>query len=119
MRYCDADGRLDFAHNGPPGAQPATLMPWYELRDMGEAHIVFGHWASLGFVRREGFSCVDTGCVWGRTLTALPLNPPGEPVSVPCVDAERRLREAIAEVVDDNLAEANIVDGEIVENRLS
>ena len=87
MRYCDADGRLDLVHHGPPGTQPEALKPWYELRDMGEAHIVFGHWASLGFYRGDGFTCVDNGCVWGRSLTALPLDPPGEPVSAPCVDS--------------------------------
>lgn len=109
MRYCDAAGRLDFAHNGPPGTQPPGLRPWFELRDpgsdtgpgpdtgpdTGEPHIVFGHWASLGLVREPGYSCIDTGCVWGRSLTALPLDPPGrpgetgEPVSVPCLDDAR------------------------------
>ena len=86
MRFCDADGHLDLTHHGPPGTQPATLRPWYELRDRGEAHIVFGHWASLGLFRGDGCTCIDTGCIWGGTLTALPVDPPGEPVSVPCVD---------------------------------
>ena len=33
------------------------------------------------------FTCMDTGCVWGRTLTALPVDPPGKPVAVGCVEA--------------------------------
>ena len=89
MRYVDAAGRLDFEYNGPPGTQPPELRPWFELCDPGDAdagnvHVIFGHWASLGLVRRPGFTCIDTGCVWGRTLTALPLDPPGEPVAIEC-----------------------------------
>lgn len=86
MRYVDAAGRLDFEYNGPPGSQPADLRPWYETCDVGDVHVVFGHWASLGLVRMPGLTCIDTGCVWGRTLTALPVDPPGDPVSVACGD---------------------------------
>ncbi len=89
MRYCDANGRLDLAHHGPPGTQPPELKPWYEMCDFGEAHIVFGHWASLGLMRGDGFTCIDSGCLWGRTLTALPLDPRGEPISVPNADGGR------------------------------
>jgi len=110
MRYVDASGRLDFRYNGPPGTQPPELRPWFELCDVGDVHVVFGHWASLGLVSvnrggsdparrglapaRRGaspaarFTCIDTGCVWGRTLTALPVDPPGEPVAVACVEEE-------------------------------
>ena len=90
MRYVDAAGRLDFEYNGPPGTQPPELRPWFELcdpwrdADTGNVHVIFGHWASLGLVRTPGFTCIDTGCVWGRTLTALPLDPPGEPVAIGC-----------------------------------
>ncbi len=86
MRYVDEAGRLDFEHNGPPGSQPPELRPWYEMCDVGNAHVVFGHWASLGFTRLPGFTCIDTGGVWRRTLTALPVAPPGEPVAVGCVE---------------------------------
>ena len=89
LRFCDAHGRLDFAHRGPPGSQPATLKPWYEFPRTGNyrAHVYFGHWAALGLFRGPGYTCLDSGCVWGRTLTALPLDPPGEPICVPCADA--------------------------------
>ena len=32
--------------------------------------IAFGHWASLGLVDRPDLLALDTGCVWGRSLTA-------------------------------------------------
>ncbi len=88
IRFCDVQGRLDFSTKGPPGSQPPTLKPWYEFPRPGgySAHIVFGHWASLGLFRRPGYTCLDSGCVWGRQLTALPLDPLGEPVSIPCVE---------------------------------
>ena len=88
IRYCDAHGRLDFTNKGPPGSQPATLTPWYEFPrpDDYATHIVFGHWASLGLLRQSTYTCLDSGCVWGRRLTALPLDPLGEPVSIPCAE---------------------------------
>ena len=79
MRYCHADGRLDFSETRPPGAQDPSLAPWYTLRDAGAdgARIVFGHWATLQIVtalpRTLHVRHVDTGCVWGGSLTALRL----------------------------------------------
>ncbi|MGH8481421.1 MAG: diadenosine tetraphosphatase, partial [Nevskiaceae bacterium] len=39
------------------------------------ATIVFGHWSTLGRVRWPAHRVygLDTGCVWGRKLTALRL----------------------------------------------
>lgn len=89
IRFCDEHGRLDFAQKGPPGSQPATLRPWYEFPRPGdsETHIIFGHWASLGLLRQPRYSCLDSGCVWGRRLTALPLDPLSDPIWVPCGQA--------------------------------
>ena len=79
MRYCHADGRLDFSEAGPPGGQDPSLTPWFMLRDEGadRVRIVFGHWATLQLrtplPRRQHVRHVDTGCVWGGSLTALRL----------------------------------------------
>jgi len=88
IRYCHADGRLDFADNGPPGSQAVGLVPWFELpqRAAQAVRIVFGHWSSLGFVQRANLLGLDTGCVWGRTLTAVRLDGPARMFSVPCRD---------------------------------
>lgn len=91
MRYCHADGRLDFAETRPPGAQDPSLAPWYTLRDAGAdgARIVFGHWATLQLLaplsRDLHVRHVDTGCVWRGSLTALRLDDDRE-FSVPCDD---------------------------------
>jgi bis(5'-nucleosyl)-tetraphosphatase (symmetrical) len=86
IRYCRADGGLDFAENGPPGSQPADLVPWFEVagRAAQAVRIVFGHWSSLGFLQRANLLGLDTGCVWGRTLTAVRLDGPARVFSVPC-----------------------------------
>ena len=87
IRFChERDGALEFTHKGAPGSQPDALKPWFDFPRRGgyATHVIFGHWASLGLLRRTDVTCVDTGCVWGRSLTALPVDPPGEPISIPC-----------------------------------
>lgn len=80
IRYVDSDGRLNLTENGPPGSQPDSLAPWYESnkrRSYGEP-IIFGHWASLQIEKKPDPAHrvyhLDTGCVWGRELTALRLD---------------------------------------------
>jgi len=84
MRFCDRTGRLDFSCSGPPGSQPSRLKPWFDFpkRPARKWNIVFGHWSALGVVRRDDITAVDSGCVWGRQLTAVPLEPPGRPITV-------------------------------------
>ncbi len=76
MRFCYANGSLDFEHQGPATTAPATLYPWYALpnRLEWEVDVVFGHWAALeGHCEHPHIHAIDTGCVWGGTLTALRL----------------------------------------------
>lgn len=76
IRYCTADERVDFEHTGPPGSQAAELSPWFEHpnRRAADTRLVFGHWSALGFMRRDDVICLDSGCVWGRHLTAYRLD---------------------------------------------
>jgi len=87
MRYCAPDGRLDFAHKGPPGSQPTDLVPWFKLRrqDPRAVPVVVGHWSTLGYYDRDGVLALDTGCCWGGELTAVRLTDgPQLRVSVRC-----------------------------------
>jgi bis(5'-nucleosyl)-tetraphosphatase (symmetrical) len=86
MRYCDRRGRLDFSESGPPGSQPKGLVPWFDVPDRrsSNTHIVFGHWSSLGLMRRRDVTALDSGCVWGGSLTALRLDKPARPVRINC-----------------------------------
>ena len=87
LRFCYPDGRMDFCCNGPPGSQSHPVLPWFQIparRSRGE-RIVFGHWSLLGCWNADGVIGVDTGCPWGRQLTAVRLDvEPPEFVSVPC-----------------------------------
>lgn len=80
LRMCDATGRMDFHHKLAPTEadwKQSGLLPWYdapERRTRHETTIVFGHWSTLGLLMRPDVICVDTGCVWGRQLTAVRLN---------------------------------------------
>ena len=91
MRFCHADGRMDFEHNGAPGTQPESLQPWFDLptRAAQSVRIVFGHWASLGFLQRANLLAIDTGCVWGRALTAVRLDGPARVWTVPAIKPPR------------------------------
>jgi bis(5'-nucleosyl)-tetraphosphatase (symmetrical) len=88
LRYVDADGRLALRVKGSPKkSQTASLIPWFEAREARwrGPRIVFGHWSTLGFFRNADVIGLDTGCVWGSTLTALRLDDPeARPVQVPC-----------------------------------
>jgi len=75
LRFCSADGVIDFAHKGPPGSQPKGLVPWYEVpgRASQDVTIIFGHWSALGLLQRPNLIALDTGCLWSGQLTALRL----------------------------------------------
>ncbi len=88
MRYCDHDGRIDLAYTGPPGTQPATLEPWYAWPRNGGELLIFGHWSTLGAAQIGNVICLDSGCVWGNSLTAARLDKrPVELTAVPCQEA--------------------------------
>lgn len=76
MRFCYADGRLDFAYKGEIAGKPRELIPWFEVPERANANvkIIFGHWAALaGKTTFPNVYALDTGCVWGNCLTALRL----------------------------------------------
>jgi bis(5'-nucleosyl)-tetraphosphatase (symmetrical) len=89
MRYCDRRGRLELSESGPPGSQPKGLTPWFDMPDRRSrgAHVVFGHWAALGLLRRADVTGLDSGCVWGGCLTAVRLDKSARPVRVTCTAA--------------------------------
>ena len=73
MRFVTAAGELDFVHKGPAREAPLGFRPWFDFPPRVDRPIVFGHWASLESVVHEHAIGLDTGCVWGRSLTALRL----------------------------------------------
>ena len=62
---------------GKPRAEaPAGLVPWFAVPGAAwTTHtVVFGHWAALGLDLGPHHAAIDTGCVWGHSLTALRLD---------------------------------------------
>ena len=70
MRFCTSRGRMDFKSKGK--TPPAGYVPWYELRKDKEA-IVCGHWSAQGLKLTQKMAALDSGCVWGGTLSAMRL----------------------------------------------
>jgi bis(5'-nucleosyl)-tetraphosphatase (symmetrical) len=78
LRVCTPEGRIDLRYNGPPGDSPEGLIPWFTVpgRRTSTETVLFGHWSALGRVHWDEHRAygLDTGCVWGRELTALRLD---------------------------------------------
>lgn len=78
MRYlrngCEMEMRA--ANNkAPPGLGPPGCVPWFEMSNRASAGhtIVCGHWSAVGFRNEPDLVTLDTGCLWGGSLTAFRL----------------------------------------------
>lgn len=92
IRFCRADGTLEFdTKDGADGAPPG-FRPWFEQSDRRTAGtpIAFGHWSTLGLINRADLLAIDTGCVWGGALTLVRVDGGRrEVVQVACRQAKR------------------------------
>ena len=85
LRVCAPDGAMDLAFKGEPGDAPGEAIAWFDVpgrRNRTHA-IVCGHWSALGLLVRDDVVALDSGCVWGRSLTAIRLEDRAV-FSVPC-----------------------------------
>jgi bis(5'-nucleosyl)-tetraphosphatase (symmetrical) len=75
IRLVTPGGTLEFSHKLGPATAPAGYLPWYDhpARASRGTTVIFGHWAALGLLQRDDVVCLDSGCVWGRKLSALRL----------------------------------------------
>lgn len=77
MRFVDQDGRLELSNKGSGDSSPPGFMPWFahpQRRLDSDYQVIFGHWAALsGQTGDANVEALDTGCVWGHSLTALRL----------------------------------------------
>jgi len=87
MRYCKADGTVNLKLKDAPDKASAPWLPWYAhpQRRSAATRVIFGHWSTLGLLRKPGLLALDTGCVWGGALTAVDLDDAeAAPVQLPC-----------------------------------
>ena len=75
-RFVADDGTLDLHTKDGAAGAPRGFQPWFEVpgRRTQGTPIAFGHWATLGLIDRPDLLALDTGCVWGRQLSAMRID---------------------------------------------
>ncbi|MGZ0786423.1 symmetrical bis(5'-nucleosyl)-tetraphosphatase [Pseudomonas saponiphila] len=74
MRFCTSEGKLDLKSKEGLDTAPAGYAPWFshKERKTRDLKIIFGHWAALeGHSNQPGIFALDSGCVWGGSMTLL------------------------------------------------
>jgi len=93
LRFCTADGTMEFATKDSADNAPPGFMPWFEVpgRRTADITVAFGHWSTLGWLGRSDVWSLDTGCVWGGCLSAMRLGEDGQRslVQVACEQVQR------------------------------
>ena len=76
LRFCNADDALHLAEKRGPAHAPPGFTPWFEQpqRKSSAVTVFCGHWSALGLMLAPRVAMLDSGCVWGGTLTALKLD---------------------------------------------
>ena len=76
IRFCTPAGEMEFAAKGLRAIDaPDGFVPWFDApnRQTANVTIAFGHWSTLGWLDRPDLLSLDSGCVWGGSLSALRL----------------------------------------------
>jgi bis(5'-nucleosyl)-tetraphosphatase (symmetrical) len=71
-RFMNRAGHMELKNKS--AAPPPGFAAWYDARPWrDEPAIVCGHWSSLGLKLDHRVAMIDSGCVWGGSLSALRL----------------------------------------------
>lgn len=73
IRFCTPHSRLELTTKEGLGATPEGYWPWFDVpgrRTQGHP-VAFGHWSTVGWLQRDDLLSLDTGCVWGGSLSAV------------------------------------------------
>jgi bis(5'-nucleosyl)-tetraphosphatase (symmetrical) len=95
LRFCTTDGQMEFVTKDSAAAAPAGFMPWFDApnRATKDITVAFGHWSTLGWLKRPDVIALDGGCVWGGCLNALRLDDAGsanhELIHVDCMQSQK------------------------------
>jgi bis(5'-nucleosyl)-tetraphosphatase (symmetrical) len=75
LRALNQDGAIDFKFKGALADMPTDLKPWFAMQTVRESPpvVITGHWSALDLYVSPSVVSLDTGCVWGRKLTAMRL----------------------------------------------
>lgn len=74
LRTCTPAGDTS-NFSGSPEETPPGYFPWFRIpaRRSADTTVITGHWAALGLHMEPNLLAIDSGCVWGRQLTAVRL----------------------------------------------
>jgi bis(5'-nucleosyl)-tetraphosphatase (symmetrical) len=75
LRFCTADDTMELREKRGPARTPAGFLPWFahpERRSAGVT-VVCGHWSTLDLLLAPNVLMLDSGCLWGGTLTGVRL----------------------------------------------
>jgi len=75
LRVCTPEGEMEYKFKGEVEKMPAGYVPWFDVpkRASQDATVIFGHWSALGLKITPNVIALDTGCLWGGSLTAIRL----------------------------------------------
>ena len=75
IRYINENEEMNLTEKNSPPSVNKNLNPWFSHKKIqrNSYKIVFGHWSRLGLIIRPKLLALDTGCVWGGSLTAARL----------------------------------------------
>lgn len=75
LRVCTPEGEMEFSHKGELADVPRGYMPWFDVpgRRSTTHTVLCGHWSALSLKVEPRLLALDTGCLWGRALTAVRL----------------------------------------------
>jgi bis(5'-nucleosyl)-tetraphosphatase (symmetrical) len=85
LRFCTTKGVMEFESKEGVGDAPKGYIPWFEVphRKTQDAKVIFGHWSTLGLLKKKNVVGLDTGCVWGGQLTAMSFGKKPQFIEVP------------------------------------
>jgi bis(5'-nucleosyl)-tetraphosphatase (symmetrical) len=93
MRICSPNGKMKFSYKGNEQGVPDGYLPWFEApkRASQESTVICGHWSALGLKVNHNLIALDTGCLWGGSLTAIRLED-RKIFQVPCTKRKSKAR---------------------------
>lgn len=75
LRFCTADGRMEFREKRGARHAPPGFAPWFSQpeRRTGSTLVICGHWSTLDLMLAPNVLMLDSGCLWGGALTGIRL----------------------------------------------
>ena len=76
LRFCAADDTMELSEKRGIAYTPEGYLPWFSHAERKSAGVTIlcGHWSTIDLMLTPNVLMLDSGCLWGGTLTALRLD---------------------------------------------